>query len=94
MSKSYLKFVPLSAPKNLSTKRWRLTSADGANVLGAIGWHSPWRRYVFYPQASTLFEVDCLREIADFLEKQTAEQRRRREYARKMAMVLPPTLPF
>lgn len=94
MSKSYLRFVPIEVPKHFVTRRWKVAGDGGSVLLGHVGWYASWRRYVFYPQASTLFEVDCLREIADFLEKQTAEQRRRREYARKMAMVLPPTLPF
>jgi hypothetical protein len=31
--------------------------------LGVIKWYGPWRQYVFYPHASTLFNAGCLREL-------------------------------
>jgi len=43
----------------------------GEDHLGNIQWHAPWRRYCFYPTANTIFDNNCLREIADFCAEQT-----------------------
>lgn len=39
--------------------------------LGAVLFYPRWRRYVFQPYSNTLYEHDCLRDIADFCEAQT-----------------------
>jgi len=40
--------------------------SNGVN-LGDIKWYAPWRSYAFYPAENTLYEQDCLRDIANFL---------------------------
>jgi len=37
--------------------------------LGVIKWHGPWRKYVFDPHVMTIYEQDCLRDIAAFLDE-------------------------
>ena len=37
--------------------------------LGDIKWYAPWRKYAFFPQEKTLYEQDCLKDIAKFLEE-------------------------
>ena len=39
--------------------------------LGGIKWWGGWRKYCFFPEQATIFEKDCLRDIADFCEAQT-----------------------
>lgn len=43
-------------------------------------WYGAWRRYAFFPNAGVrpVFESTCLRDIARFLEEQTAARRRER----------------
>lgn len=48
---------------------------EGGARLGRVSWYSPWRRYVFAPEADTIFEEDCLRDIATFVAVMTEEQR-------------------
>lgn len=36
--------------------------------LGVIRWYGAWRKYAFFPETQTLYEQDCLRDIAQFLE--------------------------
>lgn len=73
MIKTYLTFEP--APSPGKTKRWWVHSTDGATRLGAVGWRTGWRRYVWYPYANTLFDAKCLREMATFLDAATEAQR-------------------
>ena len=57
------------------TKGWHVRTKDGRTLLGYVFWHAPWRKYVFAPAADTIFEQDCLRDIADFVQFQTIEHR-------------------
>jgi len=48
---------------------------DGCS-LGIIKWKANWRKYAFFPYASSYFEQDCLRDIAKFIEKETKEYKK------------------
>jgi len=43
--------------------------------LGKVKWFGAWRRYCFFPAEQTVFEQDCLRDIANFCEQQTKKRR-------------------
>lgn len=66
------------------TMRWELRSQAGAHLLGEVRWHAPWRRYCFYPAGGTLFEQDCLRDIAEFIEVKTQLHRDTRKMEREI----------
>ena len=36
-------------------------------VLGEIRWYGAWRKYAFFPMENTVYESDCLHDIAEFL---------------------------
>lgn len=44
-----------------------------------VKWYGGWRKYAFFPYADTLFEQDCLRDIAKMLDEVTEEWRKRFE---------------
>lgn len=44
--------------------------------LGDIKWYAQWRKYAFFPEKNTLYEQDCLRDIANFLERKMKEYKR------------------
>lgn len=50
---------------DVKTKYWE--------TLGIVKWFGSWRRYAFFPKADTVFEKDCLRDIANFCESKTNE---------------------
>lgn len=58
------------------TTVWNVIANEGNIELGRIGYYPSWRKYVFIPKANTIFEQDCLRDIADFTEEQTKQQRK------------------
>ena len=60
-----------SAPK---TKVWAVCSKDGG-IIGRVSWYGPWRKYCFFPQPDTVYEQICLREIAQFCERETQKHR-------------------
>lgn len=51
---------------------WQVARRDkGPTILGHVRWFPRWRRYCFYPHTDTVYEQDCLRDIATLCEDQT-----------------------
>lgn len=48
-------------------------------ALGQVRWFARWRKYSFYPEASTVFEQTCLREIAYFCESATTHHKNQKK---------------
>jgi len=70
--KSWISFVFLTVSQTGKTKIWEVFTKDEPVIaLGAIKWFGRWRRYAFYPEKDTVFEHDCLRDIASFCEAET-----------------------
>jgi hypothetical protein len=46
--------------------------------LGRVKWFSSWRKYAFFPTSQTLYEQDCLRDIAGFIEAETLNHKKGR----------------
>ena len=57
------------------TKLFLVTTKENSTPLGHIKWFSTWRKYGFYPLATTVFEADCLRDIMAFLNKLMLEKK-------------------
>lgn len=50
------------------TRRWYVWSKhDRATIIGTIEWFGKWRKYVFCPQPSTIYEEVCMRELSQFI---------------------------
>lgn len=61
------------------TDRWGVWALAGGEFLGQVKWYAQWRKYCFFPAAhATLFEQDCLRDIATFIESETEKHRKGR----------------
>lgn len=58
------------------TDVWHVWGTRGSIHLGVVKWFSRWRRYVFYPGPGTLFDPNCLRELAKFAESETVKQKK------------------
>jgi hypothetical protein len=52
------------------TKVWTVEVKENGDIIGTVKWYSGWRKYAFFPEDNTVYENDCLRDIADFIEKQ------------------------
>jgi hypothetical protein len=46
-----------------------------------VRWYGKWRQYAFFPMPNTVFERQCLRDIANFCEAKTRERRQARRDA-------------
>jgi len=71
---SFLNFGLAGTSPSGKTKIFTVSSVNGSR-LGAVQWHSQWRKYAFFPIAGTLYDPGCLREISDFCERVSAEHK-------------------
>lgn len=46
--------------------------------LGEIKWNGKWRKYCFYPYDETLYDTQCLMDIALFMDKLNKEKRNKK----------------
>jgi len=69
--KTYIKFTEIYPDATRKTKKWSVLNKENEAHLGFISWYGAWRRYCFYANATTIFEQNCLRDIANFIELQT-----------------------
>lgn len=73
---SWITFSHAGRSKSGKTEIWIVHPKDNPHAtLGMISWYSPWRKYVFSPAPGTVFEEDCLRTIAEFVEAQTRQHK-------------------
>jgi len=74
----WIAFVDRGASPSGKTRRWEVRAKQGGDVLGVVQWWPAWRRYVFQPAYPTVFEQDCMRDIAAFIERATTDHKERR----------------
>lgn len=72
----WIDFVDAGSSDSGKTKKFDVLTKEGG-VLGKIKWFTPWRRYCFFPHRGTVYEHDCCRDIAAFLDSLKKENRRR-----------------
>jgi hypothetical protein len=63
-------------PAKRKTEVWAVWALQGGTYLGEVRWFSRWRKYSFMPARDTVFEQDCLRDLAEFIEAETAKRRK------------------
>lgn len=71
----YIEISPDGFSKSGKTKVWRVHNRDTGEEIGYIRWAGNWRKYVFEDYQASYYDWKCLRQIADFCEKATADHR-------------------
>ena len=64
-------------PPERATQRWTIVTTDGEIDLGEVKWFGKWRCYAYFPLNDSVYEKQCLRDIAAFCETKTNKQRAR-----------------
>ncbi len=75
---SWITFDLAGTSESGKTKEWRVQPKDRPGLAACVGivkWYGPWRKYTFTPYSHTVFEQDCLRDIADFCEQRTKDHK-------------------
>jgi len=73
----WIKFVEVNLRDGRKTSVWAVLTIDGTKNLGHVSWYPAWRKYSFYPNPQTVFEWQCLRDIAEFCQDNTAHHNKR-----------------
>ena len=81
----HIDFIDAGTSETGKTRLWHVVPKGGGSIstihhthgapIGVIHWYGPWRKYCFSPHVSTIYEMHCLRDIADFCEQQTIAHR-------------------
>jgi hypothetical protein len=72
----YIDIVEVGTSPTGKTKIWHVVNKrDPQNdIPGIIKWNGGWRKYVYY-SGEAFYDWQCLRQIADFIEVETARHR-------------------
>lgn len=57
------------------TDTWEVWGVTSSFHIGQVRWLPPWRKYCFFPDSSTIWDEECLRSVATFLEWETKKHR-------------------
>jgi len=49
---------------------WFCRNNRDRSILGRITWYAPWRRWVFEAKPGCVFDYNCLRDVAGFLQNE------------------------
>jgi hypothetical protein len=71
VSAKWIRFEKRPTTPGYKTDIWHVVATQGDGYLGTVKWWGGWRRYCFFPADGSLYEQDCLRDIADFCETET-----------------------
>ena len=64
--KQYINFIEQS--QTGKTLIFNVASTRDESLLGVVKWYSRWRQYAFFPKTGTLYNIDCMRKIAGFID--------------------------
>ena len=72
----YMVAQEMMTPNAQHKGMWRVRNKKSMYSLCHIGWYKPWRRYaVMWTCPDAVFDAQCHRDIADFLDKVNAEHK-------------------
>lgn len=80
--KSFLRFALQPQRLQQRTKRWDVIGSDDAK-LGEVFWYPSWRRYTYTPIRQQVLDAQCLKELADWLNRRTHERQVERKQERE-----------
>jgi hypothetical protein len=63
------------ASASSKTTVWHVTNKQSGAFLGTIKWSGGFRKYAYFPHDSTMYEENCLEDIATFLQYLTKQHR-------------------
>ena len=62
----YLMAVHVGTSPSGKTEIWDIVSRSRNDTLGEVRWLGGWRQYVFRPDEGTIWNEECLRDVAQF----------------------------
>lgn len=76
MAKKYIDFQQRITSAKMKTLVWDVMTAGMYPILlGQVRWYSQWRKYCFYPVGNSIYDDNCLTDIAKFCTDETSKHR-------------------
>lgn len=72
---SFIKFELVGPSKSGLTNIWRVVNTNTGEEIGQVYWHGAWRKYVYFTPLDSIYDWECMRLLADFIEEKTMEHR-------------------
>lgn len=69
--------------EKIDDQLWSCHNNKSCDELGNVEWYPQWKQFVFVPISETLFSIDCLSDIQDFIRQLTAEKNGQRHPRQK-----------
>lgn len=66
-------------PYSGKTKKYRCVNKEFGSEIGIVMWYGAFRKYSFLPNPNMVFESQCLKDIASFLESLMLERKTEKE---------------
>ena len=63
----------IEEPQITKTRRFLVKNSKSGMLIGWIRWYGVFRGYAFFPCEGTVYEEDCLRDLAECIESLTKE---------------------
>lgn len=58
------------------TKVFFVWNKEKSTLIGEVRWYGPWRQYAFMPAQNTVWERQCLMDIARFINNLMVERKK------------------
>lgn len=71
------------------TRLWHVISRKRGNIIGEIKWYPGWHRYALFPTPNTVWDEICMRDVAEFCQEQTNDQKRQPKQPRRLYEQIP-----
>ena len=72
----FLIIKEVSLAKTSATKVYGVFSKSTGIRLGDIEWYPPWKLFTFNPEGNTVWSVDCLEYVNDYIKKLMTDKQR------------------
>ena len=69
----YIHFVKVKG--NPKTSIWICRNNKSNTDLGEVKWYGQWRQYCYFPDGMSVYNIDCLKDIIDFVNQLNKEKR-------------------
>ena len=64
----YLVFEDMEVKKR-KTKLLAIRNKNSEDIIGYIEWYGPWRQYTFFPEFDTVWNINCLNDVQEVIQK-------------------------
>jgi len=66
----------IQTKKHEKTEEYTVVNRKSGTPLGWIKWYGAWRQYCFFPWFDSVFNIECLKFVSEYIEKLMEERKK------------------